>query len=176
MNSRSVLVGVLVLAALAFLAMKRHTFNFGPQPTTFNSEALANPVTDLKGNRSTVKDVLEQYRGETIVIDVWASWCGDCIKGLPKIAKLQSTTAGEKINYLFLSVDKDKGRWKRAVKKHDIEGAHYLLDGAWDSAFGDFLKLDWIPRYLVVNPAGEITLYKAVSADDPAILSTAQQP
>ncbi len=172
----SSLVGLLVVAALAFLAMKRHTFNFGPQPTTFNTEALANQVTDLEDNRSNVQAVLDQYKGETIIIDVWASWCGDCIKGLPKVVKMQEATAGQKINYLFLSVDKDKGRWKRAVKKHDIKGDHYLLDGAWDSAFGDFLNLDWIPRYLVVNPAGEITLYKATSADDPDILKTAQQP
>jgi thiol-disulfide isomerase/thioredoxin len=30
-------------------------------------------------------EILKKYEGKTIVIDVWASWCSDCIKGMPKV-------------------------------------------------------------------------------------------
>ncbi len=169
MNTK-IIVGVLLIAAIAFIAMKRHTFNFGPQPNDFSVEALANKVAGLDGKSTTLGQVLEDYRGQAVVIDVWASWCGDCIKGLPKVTALQQSTEGQKVQYLFLSVDDDKGRWKRAIKKHDIQGAHYLLDGGWKSDFGNFLRLDWIPRYVVVDPQGKVALFKAISADDPKIL------
>lgn len=167
------LILLLAIGAIGFLAMKRHSFNFGPQPTRFTTEALGNVMTDLKGNTTTLEAVLQQYKGKTIIIDVWASWCGDCLKGLPKVAQMQKTTADKDIVYLFLSVDKDARPWKGAVKRKNIQGVHYLAEGAWKSKLGEFLNLDWIPRYMVVNPAGDISLFKATSADDPAILETA---
>ncbi len=165
MNSKTI-IGILLAAGVAFVAMKRHTFNFGPQPETFSAEALANPLLGTDGEGSTLGEVLEAYRGQTVVIDVWASWCGDCIKGLPKVRDLQAATAGKNVQFLFLSVDEDKGRWKRAIKKHRIEGAHFLVDGGWKSDFGKFLRLDWIPRYVVVDPRGRVALFKAITADD----------
>ena len=35
---------------------------------------------------------------------------------------------------------------------------------------GDFLDIDWIPRYMVVNPDGSIKLYEAVKTNDEALL------
>ena len=37
-------------------------------------------------------------------------------------------------------------------------------------ASGDFLNLCWIPRYVVVNESGEITLFKATKITDKNIL------
>ena len=49
---------------------------------------------------------LDNLKGKYVYIDIWASWCGDCLKGLPKVAEMQASTAGSDIQYLFLSVDK----------------------------------------------------------------------
>ncbi len=191
MKSR-LLMFLLLIGAFGFIAMKKNTlglgsdsslsiidqvkntFNFGPDPTVFTPEALENVLTDLEGNQSTLKEVLDQHKGKTIIVDVWASWCSDCLKGLPKVAEMQASTADSDIQYLFLSVDKKESAWKRAVKRKNIKGIHYFVDGEWGSNLGDFLKLDWIPRYLVVQPDGSIGLYKATTADDPAILETAK--
>ena len=165
---------LLLIGAIGFIAMKKNILDFGPEPTLFTPEALENVLTDLDGNQSTLEEVLNQHKGKTIIVDVWASWCGDCLKGLPKVAEMQAKTADSDIQYLFLSVDKEARAWKKAVERKNIQGIHYLVDGAWGSTLGDFLKLDWIPRYLVVQPDGSIGLYKATTADDPAILETAK--
>lgn len=168
MKSKSLIL-ILLVGAVGFLAMKK----FGPQPTVFTPEALENVLTNLNGEETTLEEVLQKHKGKTIIVDVWASWCGDCLKGLPKVAKLQEATAGKNIVHLFLSVDKDARPWKGAIKRKNIQGEHYLVEGAWKSRLGDFLKLDWIPRYFVVDPDGKISLYRATVADDPAILKTA---
>ena len=38
-----------------------------------------------------------------------------------------------------------------------------------DGEFVDFINLNWIPRYMVINESGEITLFKATNAADKEI-------
>lgn len=137
---------------------------------TFSDTALANPCYPLVGEQEyTFGDLLEQHKGKTIVVELWASWCGDCLEGLPKLKALQER-ADEETVFLMLSIDKEVSKWRKAVAKHDIPGAHYRLKGAWEGDLCNFMKLDWIPRYFVVNPEGEIALFKAITADAPELL------
>lgn len=41
-------------------------------------------LTDASGTRHT----LSEYRGKTIVLDFWATWCGPCIRTMPEIQRL----------------------------------------------------------------------------------------
>lgn len=133
-------------------------------PTQFSKDALNDTFITLEGEDITFKSILEKHKGKTIVIDVWASWCGDCLRGMPKVKKLQSEY--KDVVYLFLSLDKTQKAWKKGIKKYNVEGNHYFMQSGWKGAFGDFLNLDWIPRYLVINKAGNIEIFKAVKADD----------
>ena len=33
---------------------------------------------------------LDNYQGDFLLIDFWASWCGPCIKQIPKLSDLQN--------------------------------------------------------------------------------------
>ena len=59
-------------------------------PTRFSDEALSDKLIALDKTELSFKEVLSKYKNKTVLIDFWASWCGDCIKGLPKIAELQN--------------------------------------------------------------------------------------
>ena len=72
------------------------------KPTEFSNLALEEVVFDLNGSQKTFKSVLNQYKGKKIVIDVWASWCSDCLKGLPSVKNLQKEYPD--VVFLFLSV------------------------------------------------------------------------
>ena len=50
-----------------------------------------------------------------ILIDVWASWCKDCIKSLPKLKELQSSYPN--LDYIFLSLDKSQKAWRRGIER-----------------------------------------------------------
>ena len=41
-------------------------------------------LTDTSGTTHT----LSEYRGKTIVLDFWATWCGPCIRTMPEIQRL----------------------------------------------------------------------------------------
>lgn len=133
-------------------------------PTQFSEAALNDVFETLNGDSITFKDILETQKGKTIVIDIWASWCGDCIKGMPKVKALQQEY--KDVTYIFMSLDRTHGAWIRGIKKYDVQGEHYFMPSAKKSAFGEFVNISWIPRYMVINKAGEIVVFDVIEADD----------
>tara|TARA_R110000868_G_scaffold183890_1_gene425231 strand:+ start:937 stop:1425 length:489 start_codon:yes stop_codon:yes gene_type:complete len=137
------------------------------EPKQFSEAALNDTFVSLEGKSVAFKDILETYKGQTLVIDIWASWCGDCLKGMPKVKALQEDY--QDVTYIFLSLDRGQDAWKKGIKKYKVEGEHYYMQSGWEGPFGEFVDLDWIPRYMVVDAEGKIKLFKAVKADDKRI-------
>ena len=154
-----------IIAALILVI----TFSINAQEKQFTSKALNDVLLTEEGAEITFSDILETYKGKTILIDIWAGWCNDCIKGMSKVKKLQKKN--KNVVFLFLSLDKTEENWQKAIKTFKVKGEHYYLASGWKGAFCSTIDLDWIPRYIIVNPEGEIVLYKAIKADDPRIES-----
>ena len=141
----------------------------GEPPLKFSEAALQDDLLTTNDVNISFKEILEQYPNQSIVIDFWASWCGDCIKGLPKVKALQQQFP--EATFIFLSVDRDKGRWLRAINKYDIQGDHYFLPkGMKKGDLVDFIDLGWIPRYMVVDSQGNIKVFDVIKADDQELI------
>ncbi|KIX22911.1 alkyl hydroperoxide reductase [Flavobacterium sp. 316] len=140
------------------------------QQTEFKKEALENVMTTTDNTSITFQDILNKYKGKTIVIDVWASWCSDCIKGMPKVKTLQEQYPD--VTYLFISMDKNYDAWIKGITKYDVKGEHYLTSDGMKGVFGKSINLDWIPRYMVVDKEGKIALFKVIEADDNKLIET----
>lgn len=136
----------------------------------FDSLALSQTLVDLNGNTSTIGEVINLHKGKPILIDLWASWCKDCITGLPKLKALQNQYPD--IVYLFLSLDRTEGAWKKAIEKYEIEGEHYWFNTEWKNNFTEYVGLNWIPRYMLIDSEGKIVHYYAIHADDPMMMET----
>ena len=131
--------------------------------TSFSKEALAEELTTLDGSTLTFEKILSQSKGKPILIEVWASWCSDCVKSMPDFKKLQA--ANPNVNYMFISMDKAADKWKAGIEKHQLKGLHYWAPDGMKGAFGAAIDLDWIPRYIVVDKNGKVALYRAVETD-----------
>ena len=139
-------------------------------PTKFTKAALSEKVYNLNDEVTTFKEVREIHKGNKILIDVWASWCRDCIEGMPKVKELQKEFP--EVVFLFLSVDEKKGSWKRGVKHYNVIGEHYNLPkGMKKGALVDFLNVSWIPRYVVIDENGKITVFNATDASGEEVIS-----
>lgn len=137
------------------------------KPAQFSEVALNDSFIKLDGSSATFRDILDTNKGKTIVIDIWASWCSDCIKGMPKVKDLQKKFGN--VTYVFLSLDKSQEAWKKGIEKYNVQGQNYFMQSGWKGPFGEFVQLDWIPRYMVVDGNGTIKLFKAIEADDKKI-------
>lgn len=141
------------------------------QKKEFSKEALSETMQSPEGNKLTFQEILKKHEGKTIVIDVWASWCSDCIKGMPKVYSLQEKYPD--VAYLFLSYDKTPEAWQTGINKHNLKGDHYLILSNWKGGgFKEAADIDWIPRYIVVDKSGKIALYRAIEADEEQLLTT----
>ena len=153
---------VSILVFLIFVACQYEV------PSTFSEKALNEKLYSLGDVSSTFKEVIDNHRGKKVLIDVWASWCRDCIEGIPRVKELQKEFP--EVVYLFLSVDEKVGSWKRGVKRYHLEGEHYNLPkGMKNGDLVSFLDLSWIPRYLALDEKGQIILFNAIDASDKKI-------
>lgn len=143
------------------------------QQTEFKEEALSNTMKSVENTDITFQEILKKYEGKTIVIDVWASWCSDCIKGMPKVKTLQEKYPD--VTYLFISMDKNYDSWINGIEKYDVKGEHYLTSDGMKGVFGKSINLSWIPRYLVVDKTGKIALFKVIEADDAKLIETLER-
>lgn len=143
------------------------------QKTEFSEEALRQPLTSVNDNTVTFGDILAKHKGKTTVIEVWASWCGDCVKAMPKLRAMQA--AHPEADYVFISMDKTVGKWKEGIEKHELKGAHFMAPDGMKGAFGTAIDLDWIPRYIILDKDGKIVTYRAIEKDFEAMDHTLNQ-
>lgn len=136
-------------------------------PDHFSTEALEDVFISLEGNEVPFNKILEKHKGKKILIDIWASWCPDCLKSIPEVQKIQENYAGAA--YVFLSLDRNKRDWKNGIERLNIKGDHYFMQSGWEGKFGKFLGLNWIPRFLVIDENEKIIVFDATKATDKLI-------
>ncbi len=140
------------------------------QKIAFSDESLTSNLKTLENNDIAFKNILEKHAGKTIVIEVWASWCGDCVKAMPKLKELQSNNP--EVDYIFISMDKAEDKWKAGIEKHELEGDHYWATDGMKSIFAKATDIDWIPRYIIIDKTGKIVTYRAIETDFQKINTT----
>ncbi|WP_417785454.1 TlpA family protein disulfide reductase [Tenacibaculum sp.] len=133
-------------------------------PSEFSKQALEDVFISLEGNEVPFNKILEKHKGKKILIDIWASWCPDCLKSIPEVQSIQEVY--KEAAYVFLSLDRNKRDWKNGIKRLNIEGDHYFMQSDWEGEFGKFLGLNWIPRFLVIDENGKIIVFDATKATD----------
>lgn len=108
---------------------------------------------DLEGNRV----MLEEYRGKTVFINLWATWCPPCRAEMPHIESLyKKVSEQENLEFLMIALDKEFEKSKDFIDKKGftfpVVHASYGLNAA--------LQSQSIPTTLVVDPNGEIVFYQ----------------
>ena len=98
---------------------------------------------------------LSQFKGQVVLIDFWASWCGPCIGDLPNLRKIKEKTADWPVVFLNVSIDEDEAAWREAIDKHEIEGVHVRADG-WGAEVNKIYQVRGIPSYYLVDSQGLI--------------------
>ena len=134
-------------------------------PKQFSEATKQEKVTDLQGQELSFGDLLKRHRGKITVIEIWASWCGDCVKAMPKVKEMQA--AHPDVDYVFISMDKGLDKWKAGIEKHQLTGDQYWVNDekGMKGSFGKSIDLDWIPRYIVLDAEGNIVTYRAIETD-----------
>ena len=110
---------------------------------------------------NTLQFLLDRYKGKTILIDLWATWCVPCIEGQKAMESVKQELKDKDIVYLNITYSTSPfDDWKEMTKT--ILGEHYYLSPQQFEALGDLYQSGGsIPTYAIYNPKGEL-VYKCV--------------
>ena len=125
-------------------------------------------LEDLDGNEIA----LAELQGKYTYIDLWATWCGPCIKEIPSIQKLEKEYHGKNIQFVSISVDdeKDLDKWKRFVNEKNLTGIQLIADREADSIIKKTFNIKMIPRFIFLDPQGKIIDASAPFPSDPSLV------
>jgi thiol-disulfide isomerase/thioredoxin len=99
---------------------------------------------------------LSSLRGQVVVVNFWATWCGPCQEELPRLAKLTESYAGKPVRFVLISIDEPKNRAKIPTV---LERLHVSLE-SWDDADTDTMDRfglgNIVPGTAILDQNGEV--------------------
>jgi thiol-disulfide isomerase/thioredoxin len=118
-----------------------------PELLSMGSEA---PDWELKTPEGTTVR-LKELRGNVVVMDFWATWCGPCKSAMPGVQKLHEEFAGKPVKVFGVNC------WESgdAAKYMRQKGYTYGLLLNADKV-ADAYHVSGIPTFYVIDPAGRI--------------------
>ena len=101
---------------------------------------------NLEGN-------VPKTRGQVVLLDFWASWCGPCKESFPEMEKLHKEYGGRGLVIVAVSVDEHRENMERFVKSMNVSfatvrDAHQKLVGAAD--------VQAMPTSFIIDRAGKV--------------------
>lgn len=99
---------------------------------------------------------LSDLRGEYVLIDFWASWCGPCRKENPNVRKVYAKYHDKGFEILGVSLDKNSTAWLNAIEQDDLQWRHISDLKYWQSDVVPEYQIKGIPLTYLVDPQGNI--------------------
>ena len=99
---------------------------------------------------------LYSLRGQYVLIDFWASWCGPCRFENPNLINLYKKYKDKGLEIYGVSLDEDKEKWERAIQKDGITWLQVSDLQHWNSSVVPLYKLEGIPASFLLDKKGII--------------------
>ncbi|WP_053977759.1 redoxin family protein [Mangrovimonas xylaniphaga] len=129
------------------------------------------PVFENFENHKGGTTSLSDLKGKYVYVDVWATWCGPCKAEIPHLKRIEEEYHDKNIQFVSISVDDGRGfkgenpeaaaaaakeGWKNMVSEKELGGIQLLADKGWKSDFVQNYKINGIPRFILIDPQGNI--------------------
>ncbi|WP_158995638.1 TlpA disulfide reductase family protein [Mucilaginibacter sp. L196] len=99
---------------------------------------------------------LSSFKGEYVLLDFWASWCGPCRAENPNVLKAYNRFKGKNFDILAVSLDNKKESWLKAIKDDGLPWTQVSDLQGWKNQVAGFYAISAIPQNFLIDPNGVI--------------------
>lgn len=99
---------------------------------------------------------LSGYRGKWVLVNIWATWCPNCISEMPELSKLSQSN--KKVVVLGLATDGQDPKQVINFAKR-FKATYPIIAGTTQQA-QQMVNVQGYPTTLLYNPAGKLVAYK----------------
>ena len=99
----------------------------GMSPTPSRNQFVNRPAPDFRVMDTRGEELtLEQYRGQVVLLDFWATWCGPCIAEMPNVKLAYAKHRDRKFQIIGISLDSSIAPLEAYIQREGIEWRQYL--------------------------------------------------
>lgn len=101
-----------------------------------------------------------KYKGKTVFLNVWATWCGPCVREMPSIAALAANPGLKDVAFVCVSTDDSAG-----VVKQFLAGKNWPMTILRATELPPAFATEGIPATFLIAPNGRVAASQIGSTD-----------
>ena len=136
---RQSILGALLFCMAAPLALAAHK---APDPAFKTLEGQTRKLSSL--------------RGQVVVVNFWATWCGPCQEELPRLERIAASYAGKPVAFVLVSIDEPKSRAKIPATLKRLNVSHESWVDADTDTMARFGLGEIVPGTVILDAEGEV--------------------
>ena len=120
---------------------------------------------------------LSDFKGKTVLLNFWASWCAPCREGNKKLAKLYRRFKSESFVIINISEDTSSTKWRKAIVADQMKWVQLLDYTDWNRSTARRWNASALPASFLINRYGMVIASDAayLLTDDPEGFKTVLQ-
>lgn len=148
------------------------------QRTAAETIQVGQPAPDIKLPSPKGKQyALSDLKGQVVLLDFWASWCGPCRRENPNVVKVYNKYKDQGFTIYSVSLDgpdarktrgmtpeqiqtmkeQGKNRWVKAIEKDNLMWPYHVSElSKWNSTAGAKYGVRGIPKTFLIDRDGKI--------------------
>ena len=112
-------------------------------------------MTDISPDK-VLSTILDRYKGKTVLIDIWATWCVPCRSAIEQMKPMKQELEGKDIVYIYMTSPTSPFQdWEELIP--DIHGEHYYLTEEQCNFMMEQHKSEGYPTYAIYSPDRNLT-------------------